>query len=48
MTIQPVDLPKAAVPPSPVLAVSGLTVSYSDRNGARTAVHGIDFHVNPG
>jgi peptide/nickel transport system ATP-binding protein len=48
MTIQPIDLPKVAVPPSPVLAVSGLTVSYSDRNGARTAVHGIDFHVNPG
>ena len=47
MTIVPTDLQKAASP-SPVLAVSGLTISYSDRNGKRTAVHGIDFHVNPG
>ncbi|CAN7728896.1 dipeptide ABC transporter ATP-binding protein [Rhizobium sp. LjRoot258] len=48
MTLQPVDLPNGAVQPSPVLEVSGLTVSYSDRNGTRTAVHGIGFCVNPG
>jgi peptide/nickel transport system ATP-binding protein len=32
----------------PALDVSGLTVSYEDRNGWRTAVHGIDFTVAAG
>jgi peptide/nickel transport system ATP-binding protein len=33
---------------SPALEVSGLTVGYEDRNGWRTAVHGIDFTVGAG
>ncbi|UWU17672.1 ABC transporter ATP-binding protein (plasmid) [Rhizobium sullae] len=48
MTIQPVNRPNGATQPSAVLEVSGLTVSYSDRNGAYTAVRGIDFRVDPG
>ncbi|SCW82541.1 peptide/nickel transport system ATP-binding protein [Rhizobium mongolense subsp. loessense] len=48
MTIQPVNRPKGATQPAAVLEVSGLTVSYSDRNGTRTAVRGIDFRVDPG
>ncbi|PZM07370.1 dipeptide ABC transporter ATP-binding protein [Rhizobium tubonense] len=32
----------------PALEVSGLTVGYEDRNGWRTAVHGIDFTVAAG
>jgi len=33
---------------TPVLDISGLTIAYRDRTGSRTAVHGIDFTVNPG
>ncbi|NTF46234.1 ABC transporter ATP-binding protein [Rhizobium rhizogenes] len=33
---------------TPVLDISGLTIAYRDRSGSRTAVHGIDFTVNPG
>lgn len=38
-------LSNAAVP---ALEVAGLTVGYEDRNGWRTAVHGIDFTVAAG
>lgn len=48
MTTQPVDLPRSAPAASPILDVSGLTVSYGDRNGVRTAVHGIGFTVGAG
>jgi len=48
MTIRPNDLPRDPFQPSPVLDVAGLTVSYEGRGGSRTAVHGIDFRVNPG
>ncbi|WP_413712032.1 dipeptide ABC transporter ATP-binding protein [Rhizobium sp. Rhizsp82] len=48
MTIQPVDLPRSTPTASPILDVSGLTVSYGDRNGVRTAVHGINFTVGAG
>ncbi|MDE1993361.1 MAG: ABC transporter ATP-binding protein [Rhizobiaceae bacterium] len=46
MTYSTADLPGEAV--APVLDVSGLRIAYRDRNGLRTAVHGIDFKVNPG
>ncbi|NNH32003.1 ABC transporter ATP-binding protein [Rhizobium sp. SEMIA 4085] len=48
MTLQPVNRANGAPQPAAVLEVSGLTVSYSDRNGTRTAVRGIDFRVDPG
>ncbi|MBB4275347.1 dipeptide ABC transporter ATP-binding protein [Rhizobium mongolense] len=48
MTIQPVNRPNGETQPAAVLEVSGLTVSYRDRNGTRTAVRGIDFRVDPG
>jgi len=48
MTIQPVDLPRTTPAASPILDVSGLTVSYGDSNGVRTAVHGINFTVDAG
>lgn len=48
MTIRPNDLPRNLLHPLPVLDVAGLTVSYEGHGGRRTAVHGIDFHVNPG
>lgn len=48
MTISPVGRLEGTVLPAPALDVSGLTISYRDRNGTRTAVHGIDFSVAPG
>ena len=48
MTISPLGRLEGTVLPSPVLDVSGLTISYRDHNGARTAVHGVDFTVNAG
>jgi len=48
MTISPVGRLEGTVLPSPVLDVSGLTMSYRDQSGTRTAVHGIDFSVAPG
>ena len=48
MTIRPNDPPRNLLHPLPVLEVAGLTVSYEGHGGRRTAVHGIDFHVNPG
>ena len=48
MTISPVSRVEGTVLPSPVLEVSGLTISYRDQSGTRIAVHGIDFSVAPG
>ncbi|MBO9195222.1 ABC transporter ATP-binding protein [Rhizobium sp. 16-449-1b] len=46
--MKPNDLPRNLLHPLPVLDVTGLRVSYESHGGRRTAVHGIDFHVNPG
>ena len=48
MTMSPLGRLEGTVLPSPVLDVSGLTISYRDQSGMRTAVHGIDFSVAPG
>lgn len=48
MTISPVGRLEGTALPSPVLEVSGLTISYRDQSGTRIAVHGIDFSVAPG
>jgi peptide/nickel transport system ATP-binding protein len=48
MTVISLGRPHGAASSLPVLQVSGLTISYGDRNGRRTAVHGIDFTVAAG
>jgi peptide/nickel transport system ATP-binding protein len=41
-------LGKTVDAPAPVLDVSGLRIAYRDRDGLRTAVHGIGFSVKAG